>query len=214
MTPSDFSSRRDKRRLVEIRCSTDAVLAGAATIAADNMVMGVPPDLREQRVAEGLSANPLRILLTNSGRIDPELKVFQKNISPIHIFSTTRMPLKVRAALAEHATLHLGEGASVNLAGMMAVLRKDLGVRRLVCEGGPQVFRALVAGELMDELHLTLCPRVFGGVKTPTLTGVPGNFLPKSIELVLRSMEVMDGECFLRYRIRHPLPRVSHNPPS
>ncbi|HEX8310663.1 MAG TPA: dihydrofolate reductase family protein [Chthoniobacteraceae bacterium] len=201
-TPSDFSSRQDKRRLVEIRATTDAVLAGAGTIAADNMTMGIPADLSEARVAEGRAPYPLRVLMTNSGQVAPELKVFHKPLSPIHIFTTTRMPAETQEALRGKATLHLAASEQVDLAAMMTVLRREHDVRRLVCEGGPQVFRALLAADLIDELHVTFCPRIFGGEKTPTLTGIAGEFLPSSLSLALRQMEVVDGECFLRYRIQ------------
>ena len=51
---------------------------------------------------------------------------------------------------------------------------------RIVCEGGAQVFRALLTANLIDELHLTFTPRIFGGQKAPTLTGLAGEFLPAS----------------------------------
>ena len=204
-TPSDFSSKRDKRRLVEIRAQCDAVLVSAITVAADNMTMGLPDaGLRAARIARGQREYPLRVLLTNSGRIDPGARIFTKTFSPIVIFSTTRMPARTRAALAPQADVWLHESATVNLDAMFATLRADYGVRRLVCEGGAQIFRALLAAGLVDELHVTLCPRIFGGAKAPTLTGVPGAFLPPSVPLSLKKMEVIDGECFLRYRVHAP----------
>ena len=100
-TPADFSSKSDKRRLVEIRARCDAVLVSAKTLAADNMSMGLPDAaLRAARTARGQREYPLRVLLTNSGRIDPALRLFTKTFSPIVIFSTTRMPARTRAALA------------------------------------------------------------------------------------------------------------------
>ena len=201
-TPADFSSKGDKRRLVEIRARCDAVLVSAKTVAADNMSMGLPDAaLRAARAARGQREYPLRVLLTNSGRIDPSLRLFTKTFSPIVIFSTTRMPARTRAALAAKADLWLYESASVNLAAMLATLRADYGVRRLVCEGGAQIFRALLTAGLVDELHVTLCPRVFGGERAPTLTGLPGAFLPASVPLTLKKMEVSGGECFFRYRV-------------
>lgn len=201
-TPADFSSKRDKRRLLEIRAPCDAILASAKTIAADRMTMGLPDAaLRAARVARGQRAYPLRVLLTNSGRIDSTLRLFTATFSPIVIFSTTRMPARIRTALAPHADVWLHESASVNLASMLAALRADYGVRRLVCEGGAQIFRALLTAGLVDELHVTLCPRIFGGVKAPTLTGLAGAFLPASVPLTLKKMEIIDGECFLRYRV-------------
>ena len=201
-TPSDFSSKRDKRRLVEIRGGCDAVLASVKTIAADNMTMGLPDAaLRDARVRRRQSAYPLRVLLTNSGRVDPSLRIFEKDFSPIVIFSTTRMPARVRTALAARTDLWLHESPFVNLPAMMATLRADYGVKRLVCEGGAQVFRSLLTAGLIDELHLTFCPRIFGGEGSPTLTGVAGDYLPRSAELKLREMKVEEDECFLRYRV-------------
>jgi riboflavin-specific deaminase-like protein len=202
-TPSDFSSPRDKRRLVEIRAQCDAILVSAKTISVDNMAMGLPDEaLRAARVRRGQAPYPVRVLLTNSGRIDPRLRVFEKDFSPIVIFSTTRMPAKTRAALAPKADLWLHESETVDLAAMLATLRAEYRVKRLVCEGGAQVLRSLLAADLVDEIHTTLCPRIFGGVKAPTLTGVAGDFLPRSIPLRLAESEVIGGECFLRYRVK------------
>ena len=201
-TPSDFSSPRDKRRLLEIRARCDAVLVSAKTVAADNMSMGLPDAaLRAARTARRQREYPLRVLLTNSGRIDPALRLFTQTFSPIVIFSTIRMPARTRAALAAHADVWLHESASVNLPALLATLRADYGVQRLVCEGGAQIFRALLAAGLVDELHVTLCPRIFGGAKAPTITSLPGPFLPASVPLTLQKMEVLGDECFLRYRV-------------
>lgn len=201
-TPSDFSSPRDKRRLVEIRAACDAILVSAATLAADNMSMGLPaPELRASRRRRRQPEYPLRVVVSRSGRIDPSLRLFTKDFSPIVIFSTTRMPARLQAALAQRADLWLYEADSVDFADLLRTLRREYRVKRLVCEGGSQIFRALLEAALIDELHVTLCPRLFGGTKAPTLTGPAGDFLPHGVALTLREMQVRDGECFLRYRI-------------
>ena len=201
-TPSDFSSKRDKHRLLEIRSIGDAVLASITTVSADRMTMGMPDEaLRTARIERGQAEYPLRVLLTNSGRIDPSLPVFEKTFSPIVIFSTTRMPRDVQTALQGKANLHLTGNDSVSLREMMHTLRHEYGVRQLVCEGGGQVFRSLLAEDLVDEIYLTLCPRIFGGIEAPTLTGLAGDYLPHSVTCELLSMEVIEGECFLRYAV-------------
>ena len=211
-TPADFSSKRDKRRLLEIRATGDAILAGAATIATDNMSMGLPADdLRAARVLRGMPERPLRILLSNSGNLDAGLRVFQKTFSPIIVFSTTKMPETVRGALSSLATLYLHPAPTVDLHRMLSTLRRDHGVRRLVCEGGARVFRALLAARLVDEIHLTFCPRIFGGEQAPTITGVPSEFLPRTIPCTLREMKVVEDECYLRYRVLHPVDNEAPN---
>lgn len=201
-TPADFPSKFDKRRLLEIRATGDALLVGARTLATDNMSMGLPADdLRAQRLARGQAEYPLRVILTNSGRINPELRVFSKDFSAIHIFSTERMPKRTRVALEAKATLHLDDAPAVDLPGMLRTLHREHRIRRIVCEGGPAALRSLLVADLIDELHVTFCPRIFGGTGAPTLTGPAGPYLPRSTRLALRSMEVVDDECFLRYRV-------------
>jgi len=111
------------------------------------------------------------------------------------------MPQSVREALVGKAIVHLDDSESVDLAGMLRALRAEHGVERLVCEGGAQVFRSLLEAGLIDEIHVTICPRIFGGSEAPTLTGIAGKFLPSSVKLDLLDMDVHDRECFLRYKV-------------
>ncbi len=192
-TPSNFSSKRDKRRLVKIRAACDAVLIGARTLAFDTMTLGIPG-------VRGKNP-PLRVIVSNSGRIAPTLRVFQSAGAPIVIFTTKKMPAKTRAALATVADIFIHPRSSVDLALVLAILRADYGVKRLVCEGGGALLHSFAAADLLDELHLTLCPLVFGGSAAPTLTGVPGKFLPKSTQLKLVGMKRAGDECFTRWRV-------------
>jgi riboflavin-specific deaminase-like protein len=192
-TPSDFSSRLDKRRLVKIRATCDAVLVGARTLAADTMTLGIPG-------IRGVEP-PLRVIVSNGGRISPKLRVFHAPGAPIVIFTTTRMPAATRDSLAGVADIFIHPTPAVDLALTLAILRADYGVKRLVCEGGGTLLREFAAADLLDELHLTLCPLVFGGAGAPTLTGVPGKFLPKSVQLRLAGMRRVGDECFTRWEV-------------
>jgi 5-amino-6-(5-phosphoribosylamino)uracil reductase len=203
--PSLFSSAQDKRRLLEIRSLGDALLAGAGTVRADNMRMTISSkSLQNARVARGQRPQPLRIIVSNSGGVDPGWKVFKQSRSAgdIHIFSTTRMRREIREQLSKRGHLHLVK-TRVDLAGVLKTLRKELGVKTLVCEGGAQLFRSLCELDAVDEVYLTWCPVLLGGADAPTITGVSDDFLQKPLEWKLIGMEPNSaGECFLHYKRR------------
>src|SRR5215510_1009195 len=121
--PVDFSSREDKLHLFRQRALADAVLLGHTSLERDNVRLGLPAELQELRIKRGRSRSPLRVIVSNRGRIDDRLKIFQSDISPIIIFSTKRMPSKNQEALRKTATLHLTAAGKVDLAAMLKTLR-------------------------------------------------------------------------------------------
>jgi riboflavin-specific deaminase-like protein len=201
--PVDFTSREDKLHLFRQRARADAVLIGHTSLERDNVRLGLPAELQELRIKRGQSRCPLRVIVSNKGKIDDQLKIFQSDASPIVIFSTKRMPWKNQEALQGKATLHLTKNEHVDLAAMLETLRGTYKVRRLACEGGPTLFRALLEQDLVDQLNLTIAPYVFGGAGAPTLTGLSKSFLPASVHCSLIEMRTIGDECFLTYRIKH-----------
>jgi riboflavin-specific deaminase-like protein len=203
LSPVDFTSRDDKLHLFRQRALGDAVLIGHTSLKRDNVRLGLPVEMQESRLKRGQSRSPLRVIISNEGKIDYRLKIFQSDVSPIVIFSTKRMPQRYRRALEKKATLHLSDAKHVDLAGMLQTLRDIYNVRTVACEGGPTLFRGLLEHDLIDELSLTIAPYIFGGAKAPTLTGVSRKFLPATVHSSLTDMRIIGDECFLTYRIKH-----------
>lgn len=204
-SPVDFTSREDKMHLLCQRARADAVLVGHSTLQKDNVRLGLPKGaLQDERIARGQAAAPLRVIVSNEGRIDPSLKIFKSEIAPILIFSTTRMPRRSQKVLRERATLHLSESPSLDLRWMLQQLRREYKVRSVACEGGAALFRSMLELDLVDQLNLTIAPYLFGGRDAPTLTGVSKDFLPATVRCTLIDMRVVGEECFLTYRVRHP----------
>jgi riboflavin-specific deaminase-like protein len=201
--PVDFTSREDKLHLFRQRASADAVLIGHTSLERDNVRLGLPVDLQELRTRRGQSRSPMRVIISNKGRIDERLKIFQSDISPVIVFSTRRMPQKNQKALQRRATLHLTDAEHVDLAAMLETLRNQYKVGTLACEGGPTLFRALLEEDSIDQLNLTIAPHMFGGATAPTLTGLSDKFLPASIHCALINVRTVENECFLIYRIKH-----------
>ena len=205
-TPVDFTSREDKLHLFRQRGAADAVLIGYGTLKRDNVRLGLPTQLREERIKRGQTPSPLRVIVSNAGKIDPQLKIFQTESSqagPIVIFSTEKMPEKVRKAIRGKAGLHVTGSKTVDLAEMLVVLCRDYHVQTVACEGGPKLFRSLLEHGLVDQLNLTIAPFLFGGATAPTLTGFARDFLPSSIHCTLRDMRVVGEESFLTYKINY-----------
>jgi riboflavin biosynthesis pyrimidine reductase len=73
---------------------------------------------------------------------------------------------------------------------------RDEGVRALLCEGGPTLHGALQAAGLVDELFLTIAPKLSGGGVPPRI--LEGE-LDEVIPLELAWLLEQDGELFARY---------------
>ena len=82
---------------------------------------------------------------------------------------------------------------------LMTRLREEHGVRSVLCEGGPTLNSHLLAAGLVDELFLTLNPKLAGGAAA--LTIVAGRELePAELELV--SLAEGEGDLFTRWRVK------------
>jgi riboflavin-specific deaminase-like protein len=204
-TPANFTSPRDKHRLLEIRAMGDAILVGRNTVATDTMSMTLRDrDLRAMRRAKGLAPEPLRVIVSQRGRLDPKWKVFQTPGARRIVFATTQMPAAKRRAIEPLCDLHLFDSEWAPLEQVLATLRKQYAVRTLVCEGGPTLLRGLIEIGALDVLYLTVAPVIFGGKDAPTLTGTNPDFLAGIAHFRLASMRTVGGECYLRYVAARP----------
>jgi 2,5-diamino-6-(ribosylamino)-4(3H)-pyrimidinone 5'-phosphate reductase len=200
LTPSGFTSAFDKHRFLEIRSLGDAVMVGKRTLEIDHMSMGLPDEtLRRGRVERGQNEYPIRVVISNSGDISSNLHIFDHQFSPIVIYSTTRMPPLNRTELGSKAELHLSPSDHLDLPEVLIDLYETHQVRTIVCEGGPQLAKALAEIDAVDELFLTIAPILAGGAGAPGILGTSGIFLPASRVYRLESMKLEAEECYLHY---------------
>jgi len=178
--PSGWTSAADHLRLKKLRLGAQALMVGRGTWMTDRMTMTSPE-------------NPLRCVVSETGKFDPGHPIFQTPGGPIHLLVTGRSEIElIQDAMIHHRSL--GE--------FLATLVRDHGVERLHCEGGGSLIRGLAELDAIDEFHLTWAGHtLFGGKDSPTPTGVPGLFLPTSLKFELTAFEpTSEGECFLSYR--------------
>src|SRR3954464_12807432 len=73
-----FSSRRDQRFVLQLRATADAVLCGADTVETFSIDLGADSvACRKSRERKGLPAEPLRVLVSENGELDPSARIFQ-----------------------------------------------------------------------------------------------------------------------------------------
>jgi riboflavin-specific deaminase-like protein len=200
---SSFTSPHDQAHLLELRASADAVMAGARTADLNPVNLGPgPAKYRRRRLRRGLAEFNLRIIVSRTGSVNPQARVFQCDFSPIIILTTGRAPAaRLRRLRAAGADVKICGAKEIHFSSVLRWLRRRWGVRRLVCEGGGELNDALFHAGLVNELHLTLCPRIFGGRAAPTIAdGLGAKTLARAARMELLSARRQGREMFLVYR--------------
>jgi 2,5-diamino-6-(ribosylamino)-4(3H)-pyrimidinone 5'-phosphate reductase len=206
---SSFSSERDQVHLLELRATADAVMAGARTVESGAGDLGPgPAKYRRLRLRRGLKEYNLRVIVSASGSVNPSAEVFRRRFSPIIILTTQRITQArwQRLQMLAHEVKVCGQD-EIDFTLALRWLARKWRVRRLLCEGGGELNSALLVRDLVDEINLTVCPRLIGGRKAPTIAdGVGALHLRDAREFQWRSMKRTGQELFLVLR------RASHPP--
>ncbi|MFV0336705.1 MAG: RibD family protein [Chthoniobacterales bacterium] len=193
-TPSLFTSQIDKQKLLQIRSLGDAVMVGRTTLEADTMSLGLPKKLREERKKQNRPPLPLRIIISKKGNLSPNLKIFNSPGGKILLFAEKKSPT------TNYPNTKIHEIAPFALRSILSILRKEYAVQKLVCEGGPTLFRSLIEQDFIDELRLTITPSIFGGERAPGLLGLQKTFLPQIAHFKILSLDTQGDEAFLTLR--------------
>ncbi|HEX3977961.1 MAG TPA: dihydrofolate reductase family protein [Solirubrobacteraceae bacterium] len=192
-----LGSPGDRAAFHLLRTEVDAVLAGTRTMFIENYgPLAKEPRLSELRVRAGRGPQPLGVVISRSGTIPFEIPLFADADSRVAVYGPPGLQVPDTAAEVIVHELTRDEGA---LGGVLRSLRADHGVSSLLCEGGPSLFSALLLDGLVDELFLTLAPKLVGGDAVAITTGAPLDEL-RDVRLVCALEQ--DGTLFLRYARR------------
>ena len=204
-TVKSLGGQVDRMAMRRIRAAADGVMNGAETLRKENVNPTVPEELVADRISRGLSPQPIALTLTASGNLPLERHFFTAATERV-VVATRHTPLERVALLSQHARVLRAGDHSVDLGLMMRLLRKELGVRRLVVEGGPTLNAELIAQGLADELFWTVSPKILGGLAERTM--VEGSPIPPGQRpgLELLSIHRHESELYLRYRLLRPAP--------
>ena len=200
---SAISSKRDKERVDQLRADADAVLVGGKTLLGELPKLTVKSEaLREARVKRGVTSNPIKVGVVTSADIPLDSDFIKAGPARAVIFTTSRTSISQLETLrANGVEVFVDDAPRVNLGKMMETLG-ELGVKRLMVEGGGTINFELLRLGLVDELMIYIAPMIFGGENAPTLASGFGLVRNEAIAMKLKNVETHeDGGVLLTYKL-------------
>jgi riboflavin biosynthesis pyrimidine reductase len=186
----------DKRVFQLLRWLADVIVVGAGTVRAEGYAGSLLRTRgRDWRAAQGLSPHPVVAIVSARLDLDPALGVFtEAPVRPL-VFTAESAPADRRAALEPVADV-LECGASAVDPRLMLDVLIDRGLPQVHSEGGPHLLGSLIEAGVLDELCLTLSPRLEGGTVRRIVEG--GAVVPTRMSLA-HALAADDGTLLLRY---------------
>ncbi|MER6122815.1 pyrimidine reductase family protein [Streptomyces sp. NPDC001795] len=193
-----ISGAADMRIFGTLRGLADAVIVGAETVRQEGYR---PARTREAfaalREAAGQGPAPAIAVVSASLDLDFSWPLFTSALVPTLVLTGAAAPPD-RVAAAEKAGARVvvaGNGRGVDPARAVGALA-DLGMTRLLTEGGPRLLGQLIAAGVLDELCLTVSPMLTAG-DAQRIAGGPPVKVPRRFALV--SLLEEEGFLFSRY---------------
>jgi riboflavin biosynthesis pyrimidine reductase len=189
----------DKALFTVLRDAADVVLVGAGTVRTENYSGAqLSVAARQARQTRGQPEVPPIAIVTASGALDPDSRLFTRTETPPLIFTTTASFVATRDRLHGRAEVLDASTSDPIVVDLVAVLA-ELAHRhlyRVLCEGGPTLLGDIVGRDLLDELALTVAPMLVAGGAPRIVTG------QAPVATALRLTQILaddDGYLYLRY---------------
>jgi riboflavin biosynthesis pyrimidine reductase len=196
----------DRFVMALLRATADAIVIGSGTFREHDgpwtAERAHPPTadlIRPAReMVSAIGAAPTLVVVTASGGLPADHPALASAL-----VATTSAGAR---ALAQKgvpcaALIDVGESDDVDPGTVISRLR-DRGYRRILTEGGPSLMGSMLEASVVDELFVTISPKLFGGGDgRPPLTG-EADLLGKAPDARLVSVRRADDYLFLRYRLR------------
>ncbi|UKO98492.1 RibD family protein [Nostoc sp. UHCC 0870] len=204
-SPARFGSDVDITHLQQQIATADAVLLGASTLRAYGTTLTISqPMLLQHRQQEGKTNQPIHIVTTQSGNLNPEIKFFQQAIT--RWLLTTTVGAQSWQGRSEFDQILVFETPTGKIDLIAALKYLDsLHITRLAVLGGGTLVASMLESDLIDELWLTVCPLILGGVTAPTPVDGQGFMSHLAPRLQLLEVKTINQEVFLHYRLQRPI---------
>jgi 2,5-diamino-6-(ribosylamino)-4(3H)-pyrimidinone 5'-phosphate reductase len=196
-----ISSDADRARVDALRASVDAVVVGGHTLHQEDPRLTVRSEaLRAERLARGDPEQPAKVGITSRFSLAADSRFVNVGGGRVIVFTPAGRPVPEMKGVEVYA---VGDDR-VDLVGAMRQL-SELGMRRVLVEGGGTLNFELLRHGLVDEVRVYLAPLVFGGATAPTLADGDGLRREAAFQLNPPSAELSpDGGVLLTYKVKQP----------
>ncbi|HEY4895201.1 MAG TPA: dihydrofolate reductase family protein [Solirubrobacteraceae bacterium] len=197
-----ISGRADRQLFHGLRAAVDGVLVGAGTVRAERYGRMIPDgDRRRLRRDHGLSDEPLACIVSGRLALGDHLPLLAEPEARVALVTSSQASLPASGAQLDY--VRAGHDGVLDLAAALAELRSRLDIASLLCEGGPHLARQLLGDGLVDELFLSISPRLVGGEPAggEALRILAGAELDPPAELELLGVLSSESYLFLRYGV-------------
>jgi riboflavin-specific deaminase-like protein len=197
-----IGNRADRELFHALRGRVDAVMAGAGTVRIERYGRIVANEsARAERLARGLPAEPLACIVSGRVSLPPDTPLLCEPEARVVIVTASAASLPPTEAQVEY--VRAARAGELDLVAAMRELHARFGVEILLCEGGPHLNAQLLLAGLVDELFLSLSPKLAGGEDATgeALRIVAGAAFTQAIELELLGALENESHLFLRYAV-------------
>jgi len=200
-----ISGTADFTRVDRLKAGCDAVMVGIGTVLADDPSLTVKSeDCRKIRKDRGTDEHPVRIVVDSKARIPLSASILHKGPGKRVIAVSEQADGNRVAGLAGLATVIVAGENEVDLTRLLENLG-DMGIQRLMVEGGGTLIAGLVSAGLVDEIYTYIGSIIIGGKDAPTLAD--GNGWVKESDfcrLTLIESRRIDNGILLHWKVERP----------
>jgi riboflavin biosynthesis pyrimidine reductase len=187
----------DKALFSVLRSFADVILVAAGTARAERYGPAtLPAVMQDARRQRGQTPVPPIAVVTRSCRLDWDTPFFTAALERPLVITVADAPERDRTRAAEVAEVIVAGEHDVDLSAAIGALG-ERGAHHVLAEGGPTLNGQLARAGLLDEVCLTLSPRLASGDAKRIISG---STLDDLVALRLHSVTEADDYLFLRYR--------------
>jgi 2,5-diamino-6-(ribosylamino)-4(3H)-pyrimidinone 5'-phosphate reductase len=194
---STISSKQDLRRLHRLRSSVDAIVIGISTAIVDNPRLTV-------RLVKRCGTTPVRIIVDSTGRIPLDSKILKSasKINTIVAVTSKASDKRIDKIKSAGAMVIVAGTRTVDLKELFYILKK-MGFNKILVEGGGELNWSVLQLGIVNELMVTVAPRIVGGRTATTLVEGDGyERISDGIKMeLIKVSRQNNGEVVLYYKL-------------